>query len=292
MSVQEPTNITETVRQIGQQARAAGRELARSVTGARNAALEAMAKRIEAHAREIAAANTEDLQAAREAGLEAALIDRMELNEARIEAMADGLREIAALPDPVGAVRDLAFRPSGIQVGRMRMPIGVIGIIYESRPNVTADAAGLCVKSGNAAILRGGSEAIRSNRAIAEQIRAGLEDAGLPADGVQVISTTDRDAVGALIQMPESVDVIVPRGGKGLVERIAREARVPVIKHLDGVCHVYIDDAADPEKAVAIAVNAKTQRLGTCNTMETLLVAEGVAGRVLPEIGRQLAEAG
>ncbi|MFP4648674.1 MAG: glutamate-5-semialdehyde dehydrogenase [Halorhodospira sp.] len=292
MSVQEPTNITETVRQIGQQARAAGRELARSVTGARNAALEAMAKRIEAHAREIAAANTEDLQAAREAGLEAALIDRMELNEARIEAMADGLREIAALPDPVGAVRDLAFRPSGIQVGRMRMPIGVIGIIYESRPNVTADAAGLCVKSGNAAILRGGSEAIRSNRAIAEQIRAGLEDAGLPADGVQVISTTDRDAVGALIQMPESVDVIVPRGGKGLVERIAREARVPVIKHLDGVCHVYIDDAADPEKAVAIAVNAKTQRLGTCNTMETLLVAEGVAERVLPEIGRQLAEAG
>ncbi|MFP4147174.1 MAG: glutamate-5-semialdehyde dehydrogenase [Halorhodospira sp.] len=292
MSVQEPTNITETVRQIGQQARAAGRELARSVTGARNAALEAMAKRIEAHAREIAAANAEDLQAAREAGLEAALIDRMELDEARIQAMANGLREIAALPDPVGAVRDLAFRPSGIQVGRMRMPIGVIGIIYESRPNVTADAAGLCVKSGNAAILRGGSEAIRSNRAIAEQIRAGLEDAGLPAGGVQVIATTDRDAVGALIQMPESVDVIVPRGGKGLVERIAREARVPVIKHLDGVCHVYIDDAADPEKAVAIAVNAKTQRLGTCNTMETLLVAEGVAERVLPEIGRQLAEAG
>ncbi len=292
MSAHEPTSITETIRQIGRQARAAGRELTRSATGARNAALEAMAVRIEANAGAIAAANAEDLEAAREAGLDPALIDRMELNEARIQGMADGLREIAALPDPVGAVRDLASRPSGIQVGRMRTPIGVIGIIYESRPNVTADAAGLCLKSGNAAILRGGSEAIRSNRAIAEQIRGGLEDAGLPADGVQVIATTDRDAVGALIQMPESVDVVVPRGGKGLVERIAREARVPVIKHLEGVCHVYVDSDADPGKAVAIAVNAKTQRLGTCNTMETLLVAEPAAERVLPEIGRQLAEAG
>ncbi len=292
MSAQEPMSITETIRQVGQQARAAGRELTRSATGARNAALEAIAVRIEANAGAIAAANAEDLKAAREAGLDPALIDRMELNEARIQGMADGLREIAALPDPVGAVRDLASRPSGIQVGRMRTPIGVIGIIYESRPNVTADAAGLCLKSGNAAILRGGSEAIRSNRAIAEQIRGGLEDAGLPADGVQVIATTDRDAVGALIQMPESVDVVVPRGGKGLVERIAREARVPVIKHLEGVCHVYVDSDADPGKAVAIAVNAKTQRLGTCNTMETLLVAEPAAERVLPEIGRQLAEAG
>jgi len=292
MSAQEPTSITETIRQVGQQARAAGRELTRSATGARNAALEAMAARIEAHAGAIAAANAEDLEAAREAGLDPALIDRMALDEARIQAMADGLREIAALPDPVGAVRDLASRPSGIQVGRMRTPIGVIGIIYESRPNVTADAAGLCLKSGNAAILRGGSEAIRSNRAIAEQIRGGLEDAGLPADGVQVIATTDRDAVGALIQMPESVDVVVPRGGKGLVERITREARVPVIKHLEGVCHVYVDGDADLGKAVAIAVNAKTQRLGTCNTMETLLVAEPAAERVLPEIGRQLVEAG
>ncbi len=292
MSAQQPSDITETIRRIGRQARAAGRALARSGTGARNAALAAIAARIEAGAETIAAANAADLEAAREAGLDPALIDRMELTPQRIQGMADGLREIAALPDPVGAVRELAARPSGIQVGRMRMPIGVIGIIYESRPNVTADAAGLCIKSGNATILRGGSEAIRSNRAIAEEIRNGLEDAGLPGDGVQVVGTTDRDAVGALIQMPESVDVIVPRGGKGLVERIAREARVPVIKHLDGVCHVYIDEAADTDKAVAIAVNAKTQRLGTCNTMETLLVAEGAAGRVLPEIGRQLHEAG
>ncbi|MCC3750583.1 MAG: glutamate-5-semialdehyde dehydrogenase [Halorhodospira halophila] len=292
MSAEQSSDITETIRRVGQQARAAGRALARSGTGARNSALAAIAARIEAGAEAIAAANAADLDAAREAGLDPALIDRMELTPGRIQGMADGLREIAGLPDPVGAVRELSARPSGIQVGRMRMPIGVIGIIYESRPNVTADAAGLCIKSGNATILRGGSEAIRSNRAIAEQIRAGLEDAGLPGDGVQVVATTDRDAVGALIQMPESVDVIVPRGGKGLVERIAREARVPVIKHLDGVCHVYVDGAADTDKAVAIAVNAKTQRLGTCNTMETLLVDEAAAGRVLPEIGRQLREAG
>ncbi len=292
MSTQPNAEITATLRRIGQQARQAGRALARSGTGARNHALEAMARRIEAEAERIAGANADDLHAAREAGLDPALIERMELTPARIQAMADGLRQIAALPDPVGAVRELASRPSGIQVGRMRMPIGVIGIIYESRPNVTADAAGLCLKSGNAAILRGGSEAIRSNQAIAACIRAGLEEAGLPADGVQVIATTDRDAVGALIQMPESVDVIVPRGGKGLVERISREARVPVIKHLDGVCHVYIDDQADFDKAVNIAVNAKTQRLGTCNTMETLLVAAGAADTILPEAARQLRAAG
>ncbi|MBK1734068.1 glutamate-5-semialdehyde dehydrogenase [Halorhodospira abdelmalekii] len=285
-------SITAMVHEVGQRARAASRLLARSSTAARNNALHAMAARIEAHAEAIAQANAEDLAAAREAGLEAALIDRMELTPERIQAMADGLREIAALPDPVGAVRDLAARPSGIQVGKMRVPLGVIGIIYESRPNVTADAAGLCIKSGNAAILRGGSEAIRSNRAIAEQVRAGLEQAGLPGDGAQVIATTDRDAVRALIQMPEYVDVLVPRGGKSLVERISNEARVPVIKHLDGICHVYIDDEADFDQAVAIAVNAKTQRLGTCNTMETLLVAAAVAERMLPEIARQMTDAG
>ena len=292
MSAQEPTEITASIRQLGERARAAGRALARSGTGARNCALEAMAGRIEAQAEAIAAANAEDLEAAREAGLDPALIDRMELTPGRIQAMADGLRQIAGLPDPVGAVRELSAQPSGIQVGRMRMPLGVIGIIYESRPNVTADAAGLCLKSGNAAILRGGSETLRSNQALAEQIRAGLEDAGLPADAVQVVGTTDRDAVGALIQMPEYVDVIVPRGGKGLVERIAAEARVPVIKHLEGICHVYIDDDADPEMAERVAVNAKTQRLGTCNTMETLLVSAAVAERVLPGIGSRLADAG
>ncbi len=292
MSTQEPTSTREAVCQLGRQAREAGRALARSGTGARNHALEAMASHIEAHAEAIAAANAEDLQAGREAGLDAALLDRMELTPDRIQGMADGLRQIAALPDPVGAVRDLSAQPSGIQVGKMRVPLGVIGIIYESRPNVTADAAGLCIKSGNAAILRGGSEAIRSNRAIAEPIRRGLEEAGLPADGIQAVGTTDRDAVGVLVRMPELVDVIVPRGGKGLVERIAQEAQVPVIKHLHGVCHVYVDEGADPGMAVRIAVNAKTQRLGTCNTMETLLVSGGIAEAVLPEIGRQLAEAG
>ncbi len=291
-STDEPTSITESMHRVGRAARGAGRALARSSTGARDRALEAMAARIEERAEAIAAANAEDLVAAREAGLEASLVERMELTPGRIQAMADGLREIAALPDPVGAVRELAARPSGIQVGRMRVPLGVIGIIYESRPNVTADAAGLCVKSGNAAILRGGSEAIRANRAIAECVQAGLEDAGLPAEAVQVVATTDRDAVGALIRMPEWVDVIVPRGGKSLVARIAAEAQVPVIKHLEGVCHVYLDDDADPDKAVAIAVNAKTQRLGTCNTMETLLVAAGAAERILPEAAERLTAAG
>jgi glutamate-5-semialdehyde dehydrogenase len=220
------------------------------------------------------------------------MLDRLELTPARINAMIEGLRQIAALPDPVGAITDLNYRPSGIQVGRMRVPLGVVGIIYESRPNVTADAAGLCLKSGNATVLRGGSEALRSNQAIAGSIRRGLEAAGLPADGVQVVATTDRAAVGAMIAMPEYVDVIIPRGGKGLIERISREARVPVIKHLDGICHVYVDDRADLEKAHKVALNAKTQRYGTCNTMETLLVAEGIAEAVLPGLADAYREKG
>ncbi len=285
-------SIEEYVHQIGRKAKEASRALACSTTAARNEALAVAAGRIEARAAEITAANAEDLAAARQAGLEEAMVERMELTPARIEAMAAGLREIASLPDPVGAIRDMAYRPSGIQVGRMRVPLGVIGIIYESRPNVTADAAALCLKSGNATILRGGSEAICSNGAIAHCVREGVEAAGLPADAVQLVETTDREAVGALIRMDRYVDVIVPRGGKSLIERITAEARVPVIKHLDGVCHVYVDDHADPAMAVAVAMNAKTQRYGTCNTLEALLVAAPVAGRVLPELGRQLRAAG
>ncbi len=292
MSAVAEQTIQEYVDKVGRKAKEAARALARSTTAARNEALLGAAGRIEARAAEIAAANADDLAAARQAGLEEAMVERMELTPARIEAMAAGLREIAALPDPVGAIRDMAYRPSGIQVGRMRVPLGVIGIIYESRPNVTADAAGLCLKSGNATILRGGSEAIRSNGIIAHCIREAVEAAGLPADAVQLVETTDRAAVGALIQMDRYVDVIVPRGGKSLIERITAEARVPVIKHLDGVCHVYVDDHADPDMAVAVAINAKTQRYGTCNTMETLLVAASVADRVLPETGERLRAAG
>ncbi len=292
MSAVAEQTIQEYVDKVGRKAKEAARALARSTTAARNEALLGAAGRIEARAAEIAAANADDLAAARQAGLEEAMVERMELTPARIEAMAAGLREIAALPDPVGAIRDMAYRPSGIQVGRMRVPLGVIGIIYESRPNVTADAAGLCLKSGNATILRGGSEAIRSNGIIAHCIREAVEAAGLPADAVQLVETTDRAAVGALIQMDRYVDVIVPRGGKSLIERITAEARVPVIKHLDGVCHVYVDDHADPDMAVAVAINAKTQRYGTCNTMETLLVAASVADRVLPETGERLRGAG
>jgi glutamate-5-semialdehyde dehydrogenase len=253
--------------------------MSRAETGAKNAALLATAAAIEARADTLREANDRDLAAGRDSGLDAALLDRLELTPQRIADMAEGLRQVAALPDPVGSIERLDYRPSGIQVGRMRVPLGVIGIIYESRPNVTADAAALCLKSGNACILRGGSEAFHSNTAIAACIHTGLAEAGLPADAVQVLETTDRAAVGALITMPEYVDVIVPRGGKGLIERISGEARVPVIKHLHGVCHVYIDDRADLAKAVAIAFNAKTQRYGTCNTMETLLVAEAVAAR-------------
>ncbi|KAF0192376.1 MAG: glutamate-5-semialdehyde dehydrogenase [Gammaproteobacteria bacterium] len=277
---------------VGRRARAAARAMARATTAEKNTALEAIAAAIDAAAAELLVANQQDLAAASAHGLDDAMVDRLELNPARIRAMSDGLRQIAQLADPIGEIRDLNYRPSGIQVGRMRVPLGVVGIIYESRPNVTADAAGLCLKSGNATILRGGSEAIQSNRAIARCVHRGLEQAGLPVDVVQVIDTTDRAAVGELVALSGFVDVIVPRGGKGLIERISREATVPVIKHLHGVCHVYIDDKADLNKAIAIAFNAKTQRYGTCNTMETLLVARAVAAQVLPELGRMYSKEG
>ena len=274
-------DIKAYMQDVGQRARVAARAMARAETAAKDAALAAIAAEIERGRDALVAANKKDLDAGKSAGLDAALLDRLELNAARIQAMAEGLRQIASLADPVGEITDLKYRPSGIQVGRMRVPLGVIGIIYESRPNVTADAAGLCIKSGNASILRGGSEAIHSNRAIAACIQAGLKQAGLPADAVQVIETTDRAAVGELITMKSCVDVIVPRGGKSLIERISAEATIPVIKHLHGICHVYIDDKADMEKAVKIAFNAKCQRYGTCNTMETLLVHHAIAERAL-----------
>ena len=271
---------------VGRAARAAARELARADTAAKNSALEAMAAAIERDRDRLLAANTEYVAEAQRKGLEPALLDRLVLTAKGVASMAQGLREIAQLPDPIGEVSGMAYRPSGIQVGRMRVPLGVIGIIYEARPNVTADAAGLCLKSGNAAILRGGSEAIRCNQAIARCVREGLEAAGLPEAAVQVIETTDRAAVGELITMRDYVDVIVPRGGKGLIERISAESRIPVIKHLDGVCHVYIDDRADLDKAIRIADNAKTQRFGTCNTMETLLVHVAIAPLALPPLAR------
>jgi len=270
--------------EVGQQARVAAREVARADTGKKNRALLAMAAAIGASREALLAANAKDMAAARENNLDSAMLDRLELKESTIDGMIEGLQQVATLADPVGEITDLNYRPSGIQVGKMRVPLGVIGIIYESRPNVTAEAASLCLKSGNATILRGGSEAIHSNQAIAECIRAGLSDAGLPAEAVQVISTTDRAAVGELITMPEYVDVVVPRGGKGLIERISRDARVTVIKHLDGICHVYIDDDADYDKATNIALNAKTQRYGTCNTMETLLIHDDVAADILPRL--------
>ena len=286
------TDIKRYMQDLGQRARVAARAISRAETAAKDAALTAMADEIERETDTLIAANKKDLDAGRAQGLDAALLDRLELNTGRIKAMADGLRQIAALPDPVGEITDLNYRPSGIQVGRMRVPLGVIGIIYESRPNVTADAAGLCLKSGNATILRGGSEAIHSNQAVAACIQAGLKQAGLPEDAVQVVETTDRAAVGELIRMKEYVDVIVPRGGKSLIERISTEATIPVIKHLHGVCHVYIDDKADMHKAVKVAFNAKTQRYGTCNTMETLLVARGVAARILPVLAEMFQEKG
>ncbi len=269
---------------LGQQARAASRAMAKADTNAKNKALTVMAQAILRDSAKLVEANALDLAAAKAAGLDAAMLDRLTLTEKGVAGMAEGLLQIAALPDPVGEISGLNYRPSGIQVGKMRVPLGVIGIIYEARPNVTADAAGLCLKSGNASILRGGSEAIHSNQAIAACVREGLAAAGLPETAVQVIETTDRAAVGELITMREFVDVIVPRGGKGLIERLIAEARIPVIKHLHGVCHVYIDDKADLGKAVRIADNAKTSRYGTCNTMETLLVAEGVAKDVLPPL--------
>jgi len=277
---------------VGRRARAAGRLMSCAESAAKNAALLGMADELERASAQLIKENRKDLDAGIANGLDAALLDRLELNAARIASMAEGLRQIAALPDPVGEISDLKYRPSGIQVGRMRVPLGVIGIIYESRPNVTADAAGLCLKSGNAAILRGGSEAIHSNQAIAACIHAGLKNAGLPEDAVQVIETIDREAVSLLVRMKEFVDVIVPRGGKGLIERVSRDALVPVIKHLHGVCHVYIDDKADDAKALAVAYNAKCQRYGTCNTMETLLVAESVAARILPPLAQLYREAG
>ncbi len=285
-------DIETYVGALGERARVAARMLARASTAAKNRALEAIADALLAHEAVLAQANAADLAAARRTGLEAALLDRLELTRDRVEAMARGLREVSALPDPVGEITDLSYRPSGIQVGRMRVPLGVIGIIYESRPNVTADAAALCFKAGNAAILRGGSEALRSNHAIAGCIHEGLKAAGLPADAVQVVETPDRAAVDALLRMDAHVDVIVPRGGKGLIERVSREARVPVIKHLDGICHVYIDDQADLDKALAIAFNAKTQRYGVCNAMETLLVARPIAADVLPALAHRFTEAG
>jgi glutamate-5-semialdehyde dehydrogenase len=281
-------DIAHYMQQIGQAARSASREVARASTGAKNTALNAMAKAIRERRAELLAANAADVEQARSEGLEAAMIDRLTLTEKGIESMAQGLEQVATLPDPVGEISDMKRRPSGIQVGKMRVPLGVVGIIYEARPNVTADAAALCLKSGNAAILRGGKEAIRCNQAIAACVREGLKAAGLPETAVQVIETTDREAVGQLITMPEYVDVIVPRGGKGLIERISKDARVPVIKHLDGNCHVYIDADADPLKAMRILENSKTQRYGTCNTTESLLIARPVAAAQLPALARML----
>ncbi|WP_188859195.1 glutamate-5-semialdehyde dehydrogenase [Marinobacterium nitratireducens] len=285
-------NVESYMIELGQRAREASRLMARADTGKKNAALKYMAEAIEASRERLAEANREDLERGRENGLDAAMLDRLELTPARIDTMIEGLRQVAALADPIGGITDMNYRPSGIQVGKMRVPLGVIGIIYESRPNVTVEAASLCLKSGNATILRGGSEAIHSNQAVAACIAEGLKRAGLPETAVQVVETTDRAAVGQLITMPEYVDVIVPRGGKGLIERISREARVPVIKHLDGICHVYLDSEADKAKAINIALNAKTHRYGTCNTMETLLVDSAVAGELLPELAEAYRKAG
>ncbi|OHC65838.1 MAG: glutamate-5-semialdehyde dehydrogenase [Rhodocyclales bacterium RIFCSPLOWO2_02_FULL_63_24] len=285
-------DIKEYMQQVGQAARAASRATARASTAAKNTALLAMAQAIRQRRAELLAANAADVAEARGNGLDAAMIDRLTLTEKSIEAMAQGLEQVAALPDPIGEISDMKRRPSGIQVGKMRVPLGVVGIIYEARPNVTADAAALCLKSGNAAILRGGKEALRANQAIAACVRVGLKAAGLPETAVQVIETTDRAAVGHLVAMPEYVDVIVPRGGKGLIERISKEARVPVIKHLDGNCHVYVDAAADAAKALRILENSKTQRLGTCNTAESLLIARPVAVSLAPTLCAMLASHG
>jgi len=278
------SEIKGLMQQLGENARTASREMAAASTDAKNQALHYTAEAIEANREQLISANAKDLAAGKEKGLSAAMLDRLELTSARIDNMIEGLQQVAALVDPIGEISDLRYMPSGIQVGRMRVPLGVIGIIYESRPNVTAEAASLCLKSGNATILRGGSEAIHSNQAIAACISQGLKKAGLPSAAVQVVETTDREAVGHMITMPEYIDVIVPRGGKGLIERVSQDARVPVIKHLDGICHVYVDDGADMTKAVNIALNAKTNRYGVCNAMETLLVADSMAQEFLPQI--------
>lgn len=285
-------NVKEYMIELGEQARAASRLVAKADSGVKNKALLAMANELDKNREFLVAENEKDLQAARDNGLSEAMVDRLALKPATIDTMIEGLRQVAALPDPVGAITDLDYRPSGIQVGKMRVPLGVIGIIYESRPNVTVEAASLCLKSGNATILRGGSEAIHSNRAVANCIRSGLATVGLPETAVQVVATTDRAAVGELITMPEYVDVIVPRGGKGLIERVSRDAKVAVIKHLDGICHVYIDDDADESKAINVAINAKTHRYGTCNTMETLLVNSKIAPALLPELAERYADLG
>ena len=285
-------DVDQYMTDLGRAARAASRGVAASSTATRNRALLATRDALDGARARLAEANAEDLARGADNGLAAPLMDRLELTPARIDTMLEGLRQVAELPDPVGAITGMNTMPSGIQVGRMRVPLGVIGIIYESRPNVTVEAASLCLKSGNATILRGGSEALASNCAIADCLAQGLRSAGLPETAVQVVNTPDRAAVGRLITMPDYVDVIVPRGGKGLIERISAESRVPVIKHLDGVCHVYIDDGADADMAIAIAINAKTQRYGTCNTMETLLVAESEAAALLPRLAREYAAAG
>jgi glutamate-5-semialdehyde dehydrogenase len=277
-------DIQSYMHSVGRAARAAARAMAKADTAAKDRALHAIADAIERDRARLLEANQRDLDAARAKGLAAAMADRLALTEQGVTTMAAGLREIAQLPDPIGEITDLKYRPSGIQVGRMRVPLGVVAIIYEARPNVTADAAGLCLKSGNAAILRGGSEAIHCNQAIAQCVHEGQRAGSLPETAVQVIEVTDRAAVGELITMKEYVDIIVPRGGKGLIERVSADARIPVLKHLDGICHVYIDDRADPDKAIRIADNAKTQRLGTCNTMETLLVHQAIAPHLLPAL--------
>jgi glutamate-5-semialdehyde dehydrogenase len=277
-------DIQSYMHSVGREARKASRAIAKADSAAKDKALLAMAAAIERDPERLLNANLLDVEGARGKGLAPALVDRLTLTSKNVAAMAEGLRQIAQLRDPVGEITDLSYRPTGIQVGRMRVPLGVVAIIYEARPNVTADAAGLCLKAGNAAILRGGSEAIHSNQAIAVCVHEGLRIAGLPESAVQVIETTDRAAVGELITMKDYVDIIVPRGGKGLIERISAESRIPVLKHLDGVCHVYIDDRADLDKAIRIADNAKTQRYGTCNTMETLLVHKNIAATVLPPL--------
>ena len=277
-------NIKHYMNEVGQRARKASRAMAKADTGAKNRALSLIAAAIRREADTLRAANRKDLETARANGLAPAMLDRLTLSDKAIATMAEGLEQIVALPDPIGEISNMKYRPSGIQVGQMRVPLGVIGIIYEARPNVTVDAAGLCIKSGNATILRGGSEAIHCNQALAKLVKEGLAGAGLPEDAVQVIETTDRAAVGELITMPQYVDVIVPRGGKDLIERLMKESKVPMIKHLDGICHVYIDDKADIEKALKVSFNAKCHRYGTCNTMETLLVARAIAPQVLPKL--------
>lgn len=287
---EKTVNIHDYMQSLGQQATAAARQMSKASTATKNSVLQDLAARIMDQQQTLTEANQLDLEAGTAKGLDAALLDRLELTPARIQSMAEGLMQIASLQDPVGEISDMASRPSGIQVGQMRVPLGVIGIIYESRPNVTADAAGLCLKSGNAVILRGGSEAIHSNRAIGELIQQALKQAGLPETAVQVVAVTDRDAVHELLTMDQYVSVIVPRGGKGLIKRVSADATIPVIKHLDGNCHVYIDQQADHEKAVAIAVNAKTHRYGVCNAMETLLVHQSLAVELLPRLAEVYAK--